>query len=186
MVENMRTLFAVAVAALLVASGVDAAASGKYPCVATCGSLSSRTPQCGASTSDATNNACGTSSASYEGCTTDVCDVVCGGSTSVTTAAAADFPVTVNSGGVQYKCFDADDLMHMMEPTAKMQSVAMNCNTAGTTDGTAHTMTMNGMTEYMAGGMDHACENWVVGAANGAKSSVFAFALAGAAVAAAL
>jgi len=37
----------------------------------------------------------------------------------------------------------------------------------------------------MAGGMDHACEKWVIGAA-GSKSSVFAFALAGAAVAAAL
>ena len=178
----MRTLFAVVLVALCVASGVDAAASGKYPCVATCGSLSSRTPQCGASTSDATNNACGTGSATYEGCTVAVCDAVCGGATSVTTATS--FPQTVTSGGVQYKCFDAENLMHMtaMDANAKMQSVAMNCNTVGTIDGTSHTM--NGMS--MAGGMDHACQNWVVGAANGAKSSVFAFALAGAAVAAAL
>ena len=173
-----RVLCVVAAGALLVATGVDAAASGKYPCVATCGS--STTPVCGASASDVTNNACGTSSATYEGCSRNVCDTVCGGSTSVTSATS--FPVTVTSGGVQYKCFDAEELMHMMDADAKMQSVAMNCNTAGTIDGTSHTM--NGMS--MAGGMDHACQNWVVGAANGAKSSVFAFALAGAAVAAAL
>ena len=168
----------VVVAALLVASGVDAAASGKHPCVAMCGS--STTPVCGASASDVTNNACGTSSATYEGCSVAVCDTVCGGSTSVTTATS--FPVTVTREGVQYKCFDAENLMHMMDANAKMQSVAMDCNSAGTIDGSSHTM--NGMS--MAGGMDHACQNWVVGAANGAKSSIFAFALAGAAVAAAL
>ena len=179
MIKNMRTLFAVVLVAVCVASGVDAAASGKYACVATCGSLSSRTPQCGASTSDATNNACGTGSATYEGCTVAVCDAVCDVA-SVT--GATTFPQTVNSGGVQYKCFDAENLMHMTATNAKMQSVAMKCNTAGTIDGTSHTM--SGMS--MAGGMDHACQNWVVGAANGAKSSVFAFALAGAAVAAAL
>lgn len=179
MIKNMRTLFAVVLVALCVASGVDAAASGKYPCVATCGS--STTPVCGTSASDVTNNACGTGGATFEGCARAVCDTVCDVA-SVTTATT--FPQTVTSGGVQYKCFDAENLMHMtaMDANAKMQSVAMNCNTAGTIDGTSHTM--NGMS--MAGGMDHACQNWVVGAANGAKSSVFAFALAGAAVAAAL
>jgi hypothetical protein len=162
----------------LLVGGVDAAASGKYPCVATCGSAS--TPVCGAAASDVTNNQCGTGSATYEGCSKTVCDTVCGGETSVTTATS--FPVTVNSGGVEYKCFDAGNLMHVADANAKMQSVAMNCNTAGTDDGTSHTM--NSM--YMAGSTDHACEKWVVGAAGGSKSSVFAFALAGAAVAAAL
>ena len=177
MIKNMRTLFAVVLVAVCVASGVDAAASGKYPCVATCGS--SMTPVCGTSASDVTNNKCGTGSATFEGCARAVCDTVCGVA-SVTTATS--FPQTVTSGGVQYECFDAENLMHAVDANAKMQSVAMDCNSAGTIDGTSHTM--SGMS--MAGGMDHACEKWVVGAADGAKSSVFAFALAGAAVAAAL
>jgi hypothetical protein len=175
MIKNMRTLFAVVLVALCVASGVDAAASGKYPCVATCGS--STTPVCGTSASDVTNNACGTGGATFEGCAPTVCDTVCD-VPSVTTATS--FPVTVNSGGVEYKCFDAENLMHMMAANAKMQSVAMNCSSA--TDGSSHSMG----SMSMAGATHTDCGNWVVGAANGAKSSVFAFALAGAAVAAAL
>jgi hypothetical protein len=179
MVKNItHRIVASAAVVFLLVGGVDAAASGKYPCVATCAGAS--TPVCGASASDVTNNQCGTGSATYEGCSKSVCDEVCGGATSVTTATS--FPVTVNNNGVEYKCFDAENLMHMMNANAKMQSVAMDCNTAGTTDGTSHTM--NSM--YMAGGTDHECEKWVVGAAGGSKSSVFAFALAGAAVAAAL
>jgi hypothetical protein len=186
MVKNItHRIVASAAVVFLLVGGVDAAASGKYPCVATCGSAS--TPVCGASASDVTNNQCGTGSATYEGCSKSVCDEVCGGSTSVTTATM--FPVTVNVGSVEYKCFDAENLMYMStsanaDANAKMQSVAMNCNTAGTTDGSSHTMNSGAM--YMAGGTDHECEKWVVGAAGGSKSSVFAFALAGAAVAAAL
>jgi len=165
----------VVAAALLVASGVDAAASGKYPCVAMCGSRT--TPVCGTSASDVTNNACGTGSSTFEGCARAVCDTVCDVS-SVTTATS--FPQTVTSGGVQYKCFDAESLMHMNDANARMQSVAMNCSSA--IGGSSHTMG----SMSMAGAMHTDCANWVVGAANGAKSSVFAFALAGAAVVAAL
>ena len=186
MVKNItHRIVASAAVVFLLVGGVDAAASGKYPCVATCAAGSS-TPVCGTSASDVTNNQCGTGSAKYEGCSRSVCDEVCD-TTSVTTATM--FPVTVNSGGVEYKCFDAENLMYMSssanaDANAKMQSVAMDCNTLGTTDGSSHTMNSGAM--YMAGGMDHACEKWVVGAAGGSKSSVFAFALAGAAVAAAL
>jgi hypothetical protein len=175
MIKNMRTLFAVVLVALCVASGVDAAASGKYPCVAMCGL--STTPVCGTSASDVTNNACGTGGATFEGCARTVCDTVCDVA-SVTTATS--FPQTVTSGGVQYKCFDAENTMHMMDADAKMQSVAMDCSSA--IGGSSHTMG----SMSMAGAMHTDCANWVVGAADGAKSSVFAFALAGAAVAAAL
>ena len=180
MVKNIthRIVASFAVVFLLV-GGVDAAASGKYPCVATCAAGAS-TPVCGTSASDVTNNQCGTGSASYEGCSKSVCDEVCGGSTSVTTATS--FPVTVTSGSVTYKCFDAENLMHSTAANADMQSVAMDCEqTAGDYDGDSHAMG----SMYMAGKDHHACDGWVVGAA-GSKSSVFAFALAGAAVAAAL
>jgi len=180
MVKNIthRIVASAAAVVFLLVGGVDAAASGKYPCVATCGSAS--TPVCGASASDVTNNQCGTGSATYEGCSKSVCDEVCGGETSVTTATA--FPVTVNSGGVEYKCFDAEKLMHMTSANADMQSVAMDCEQdAGDYDGGSHAMG----TMYMAGKDHHACDGWAIGAA-GSKSSVFAFALAGAAVAAAL
>ena len=97
---------------------------------------------------------------------------------------ATSFPVTVTSGSVEYKCFDAEKLMHSTAANADMQSVAMNCEqTAGDYDGDSHAM--GTPTMYMAGKDHDACAGWVIGAA-GSKSSVFAFALAGAAVAAAL
>jgi len=182
MVKNItHRIVASAAVVFLLVGGVDAAASGKYPCVATCAAGAS-TPVCGTSASDVTNNQCGTGSAPYEGCSKSVCDEVCGGSTSVTTATS--WPVTVNSGGVEYKCFDAEKLMHSTSANADMQSVAMNCEQdANDYDGGSHAM--GTPTMYMAGKDHHACDGWVIGAA-GSKSSVFAFALAGAAVAAAL
>ena len=85
----------------------------------------------------------------YEGCTAERCDDVCGNDASVT-ANPVTAPVSVSKYGSTFDCFNASHKMQMNAARATQQSVAMNCGPAN--------HAMNGM--YMPGASHMACNNW--------------------------
>ena len=144
----LRALCALALAVTPVVANVPA--SRTYACTATCASTTPTTATaCGIG--NATNTWCGATTAyTYEGCTAERCDDVCGNDASVT-ANPVTAPVSVSKYGSTFDCFNASHKMQMNAARATQQSVAMNCGPA------YHAMHGS----YMAGAASHtACNNW--------------------------
>ena len=143
----LRALCALALAVTPVVANVPA--SRTYACTATCDSTTPTTATaCGIG--NATNTWCGATTAyTYEGCTAERCDDVCGNDASVT-ANPVTAPVSVSKYGSTFDCFNASHKMQMNAARATQQSVAMNCGPAN------HAMSGS----YMPGASHMACNNW--------------------------
>ena len=130
--------------ALVLAALASTAAAGQYACTATCVGGAGGSTGCGAGY--VLSNACGSSDSTYEGCASAKCDAECANAT----GAKQTFGV--------FTCYNTSNVMKMTAADATQQSVAMNCEPAG-----SHAMG----SMFMAGATHTACD-----AKSAAKSAV--------------
>lgn len=120
---------------LVLAALASTALAGEYACTATCVGGAGGSTGCGAGY--VLSNACGSSDSTYEGCASAKCDAECANAT----GAKAIFG--------NFTCYNTTNVMKMTAADATQQSVAMNCEPAG-----SHAMG----SMFMAGATHTACD----------------------------
>ncbi|CAL57739.1 unnamed product [Ostreococcus tauri] len=121
---------------LVLAALASTALAGEYACTATCVGGAGGSTGCGAGY--VLSNACGSSDSTYEGCASAKCDAECANAT----GAKAIFG--------NFTCYNTSNVMKMTAADATQQSVAMNCEPAG-----SHAMPGS---MFMAGATHTACD----------------------------
>ena len=123
---------------LVLAALASTALAGQYACTAKCVGGAGGSTGCGAGY--VLSNACGSSDSTYEGCASAKCDAECANATGAMQAFG------------NFTCYNTSNVMKMTAADATQQSVAMNCEPAG-----SHAMpAMGGM--FMAGATHPACD----------------------------
>ncbi|OUS45274.1 hypothetical protein BE221DRAFT_77044 [Ostreococcus tauri] len=122
---------------LVLAALASTALAGEYACTAACVGGAGGSTGCGAGY--VLSNACGSSDSTYEGCTSAKCDEKC----ATATGAKQTFG--------DFTCYNTSNVMKTTAADATQQSVAMNCEPAG-----SHAMPGSSM--FMAGATHTACD----------------------------
>ena len=124
---------------LVLAALASTAAAGQYACTAKCVGGAGGSTGCGAGY--VLSNACGSSDSTYEGCASAKCDAECANATGAMQAFG------------NFTCYNTSNVMKMTAADATQQSVAMNCEPAG-----SHAMPAMGSSMFMAGATHTACD----------------------------